>query len=50
MEKRLVEQVDLGSAKTDFLRFGDTISIDMFDHHGESIFGSIEQKLVKYGQ
>ncbi len=49
MEKRLVEQVDLGAAKTDFLRFGDTVSIDMFDHHGESIFGSIEQKLVKYG-
>ena len=49
MEKRLVEQVELGSAKTDFLRFGETISIDMFDHNGESIFGAIEQKLVEYG-
>lgn len=47
MEKRLVEQVELGAAKTDFLRFGESISIDMFDHHGETIFGAIKQKLVK---
>ncbi len=49
MEKRLVEQVELGAAKTDFLKFGDSISIDMFDHHGETIFGAIKQKLVKLG-
>ena len=47
MEKRLVEQVTLGAAKEDFLRFGDTIEIDMFDHHGDSIFGAIKQTLVK---
>jgi fumarylacetoacetate (FAA) hydrolase len=47
MEKRLVEQVELGAAKEDFLRFGDEIEIDMFDHHGETIFGAIKQKLVK---
>jgi fumarylacetoacetate (FAA) hydrolase len=47
MEKRLVEQVELGAAKTDFLRFGETIRIDMFDHNGDTIFGAIEQKLVK---
>jgi fumarylacetoacetate (FAA) hydrolase len=49
MEKRLVEQVELGAAKTDFLKFGESISIDMFDHHGDTIFGSIEQKLRKLG-
>ena len=48
MEKRLVEQVKLGEAKTDFLRFGDTIKIDMFDHQGHSIFGAIEQTLTQY--
>jgi fumarylacetoacetate (FAA) hydrolase len=48
MEKRLVEQVELGAAKEDFLRFGDEIDIDMFDHHGETIFGAIHNRLVKY--
>jgi fumarylacetoacetate (FAA) hydrolase len=47
MEKRLVEQVALGAPKEDFLRFGDTIEIDMFDHRGETIFGAIKQKLKK---
>jgi fumarylacetoacetate (FAA) hydrolase len=49
MEKRLVEQVELGAAKTDFLKFGESISIDMFDHHGDTIFGSIEQTMRKLG-
>jgi fumarylacetoacetate (FAA) hydrolase len=49
MEKRLVEQVELGAAKTDFLKFGESISIDMFDHHGDTIFGSIEQTMRKQG-
>jgi fumarylacetoacetate (FAA) hydrolase len=48
MEKRLVEQVKLGEAKTDFLRFGDTVEIDMFDRQGTSIFGAIKQTLVRY--
>jgi fumarylacetoacetate (FAA) hydrolase len=43
MEKRLVEQVELGAAKEDFLRFGDSVEIDMFDHQGETIFGAIRQ-------
>ncbi len=49
MEKRLVEQVELGEAKEDFLRFGDTVEIDMFDHQGETIFGSIKNRLVNAG-
>jgi fumarylacetoacetate (FAA) hydrolase len=49
MEKRLVEQVELGAAKEDFLRFGDSIEIDMFDHQGKSIFGAIRQSLAKSG-
>ena len=47
MEKRLVEQVTLGEAKEDFLRFGDTIEIDMVDHQGETIFGAIKQTLLR---
>jgi fumarylacetoacetate (FAA) hydrolase len=46
MEKRLVEQVELGAAKEEFLRFGDTVEIDMFDHHGETIFGAIRNHVV----
>lgn len=49
MEKRLVEQVEIGAAKTEFLKFGESLSIDMFDHHGETIFGAIEQKIRKLG-
>ena len=49
MEKRLVEQVELGAAKEEFLKFGDEVEIDMFDHHGETIFGSIKNRLVKAG-
>ena len=49
MEKRLVEQVELGAAKEELLRFGDGIEIDMFDHHGKTIFGSIKNRMVKAG-
>jgi fumarylacetoacetate (FAA) hydrolase len=48
MEKRLVEQVELGEAKEDFLRFGDSVKIEMFDHRGDTVFGAIEQTVEKY--
>ena len=48
MEARLVEQVELGAATTEFLKFGDTVRIEMFDHQGETIFGAIEQRVEKY--
>jgi fumarylacetoacetate (FAA) hydrolase len=47
MEKRLVEQVELGAAREDFLRFGDRVRIEMFDHQGQTIFGAIENRVVK---
>ena len=46
MEKRLVEQVERGAAKEEFLKFGDDIEIDMFDHHGKTIFGAIKNRVV----
>jgi fumarylacetoacetate (FAA) hydrolase len=48
MEARLVEQVEQGTAKTEFLKFGDTVAIEMRDAKGASIFGAIEQRVEKY--
>ena len=48
MEARLVEQVELGEAKTPFLAFGDTVKIEMRDAKGASVFGAIEQRVEKY--
>ena len=47
-EQRMVETIDSGEAKTPFLRFGDRVRIEMFDEGGASIFGAIEQDIVKY--
>jgi len=48
MEARLVEQVETGEAKTPFLRFGDTVRIEMLDAQGASVFGAIEQRVERY--
>ncbi len=48
MEARLVEQVELGEAKTPFLHFGDRVKIEMLGASGESIFGAIDQRVEKY--
>ena len=48
MEKRLVEQVEQGEAKTPFLRFGDTVKVEMLDEKDASIFGAIEQRVERY--
>ena len=48
MEARLVEQVELGEAKTPFLRFGDTVKLEMRAADGTSPFGSIEQVVERY--
>ena len=46
-EIRMIETIDSGAPKTPFMSFGDTISIEMLDASGQSIFGKIEQKVVK---
>lgn len=46
-EKRVLEVVEKGAAETPFLKFGDTVRIEMLDAHGVSIFGPIEQTIVK---
>ena len=44
-EQRTVEKLRDGEAKTPFLKYGDTVKIDMRDIDGNSIFGSIEQRI-----
>jgi len=47
-EKRMLEIIADGKPSTPFMRFGDTIRIEMFDHEGRDIFGAIEQTVVAY--
>jgi fumarylacetoacetate (FAA) hydrolase len=47
-EMRAIETIKTGKPETPFMRFGDTIRIEMLDAAGTSIFGAIEQKVVKY--
>ena len=44
----MIETIAEGAAKTPFLRFGDRVRIEMLDAAGRSIFGAIEQKVVKH--
>jgi fumarylacetoacetate (FAA) hydrolase len=48
-EKRMLEIVEQGEAKTPFLKFGDRVRIEMFDAAGQSIFGAIDQAVERYG-
>jgi fumarylacetoacetate (FAA) hydrolase len=45
-EKRAIETLQDGKASTEFMRFGDTIRIEMKGRDGQSVFGAIEQKVV----
>jgi fumarylacetoacetate (FAA) hydrolase len=47
-EIRMLEIIADGKPSTEFMKFGDTIRIEMFDSDGDSIFGAIEQKIVQY--
>jgi fumarylacetoacetate (FAA) hydrolase len=48
-ERRAIETLDQGGAKTPFLRFGERVRIEMLDAAGLSIFGAIDQRYVKHG-
>jgi fumarylacetoacetate (FAA) hydrolase len=48
-ERRTLEQLEHGKPATSFLKFGDRVRIEMFDAAGRSIFGAIEQRVVKAG-
>jgi fumarylacetoacetate (FAA) hydrolase len=46
-EKRAREMIEFGAARTPFMKAGDRVRIEMLDASGRSIFGSIDQKVVK---
>lgn len=48
--QRWQETLDGGAALTRFMRFGDTVRIEMLDENGKSLFGAIEQTLERPGQ
>ncbi len=45
-EKRAVETSDNGKASTRFMKFGDTLRIEVKGKNGQSVFGAIEQKIT----
>ena len=46
-EQRTVETLLSGTPVTPFMRFGDRVRIEMLDAHGRSIFGAIDQQVVR---
>jgi len=49
-EIRMIETIQDGAPKTRFMIPGDTVRIDMHDQAGKSIFGAIEQTVVRYAR
>jgi fumarylacetoacetate (FAA) hydrolase len=48
-EKRTLEMIADGKPSTPFMKYGDTVRIEMFDANGRSIFGAIDQRVVPPG-
>ncbi|RKF20243.1 FAA hydrolase family protein [Alginatibacterium sediminis] len=44
-EQRMLETIEHGKPISSFMRYGDNIRIEMFDHQQNSIFGQINQNL-----
>ncbi|MFK7872321.1 MAG: fumarylacetoacetate hydrolase family protein [Oligoflexales bacterium] len=47
-EKRMIEKIETGEAKTPFMSCGDTVKIEMIDTTGRNLFGSIQQQVTSY--
>lgn len=47
-EVRMYETIEQGAPRTPFLRYGDTVRIEMLDASGASIFGAIDQEVARY--
>jgi len=45
-EIRMIETIESGKPGTDFMQNGDTVRIEMNDSTGNSIFGTIEQRVL----
>jgi fumarylacetoacetate (FAA) hydrolase len=46
-ELRTIETIETGAPKTPFMKFGDTVRIEMRDKAGHSVFGAIEQTVKR---
>ncbi|MBL4758546.1 MAG: fumarylacetoacetate hydrolase family protein, partial [Rhizobiales bacterium] len=46
-EVRMIETIENGTPATPFMKFGDKIRIEMMDGEGNSIFGAIDQELIR---
>jgi fumarylacetoacetate (FAA) hydrolase len=46
-EVRTIETIEKGKPETPFMKFGDRIRIEMLSADGKSIFGAIDQKVVR---
>jgi fumarylacetoacetate (FAA) hydrolase len=49
-ERRSLEQIEKGAPVTPFMKFGDQVRMEIFDKKGESVFGAIEQEVVRYAR
>jgi len=47
-ERRTLEVLEYGSARTPFLKFGDRVRIEMLAETGASIFGALDQQVVRF--
>ena len=47
-EQRTVETIRTGKPETPFLKFGDRVRIEMLDAGGRSIFGAIDQTVLRH--
>lgn len=47
-EKRMLEVLEYGEARTPFLKFGDRVRIEMLNRDGASLFGAIDQAIERY--
>ncbi len=47
-EVRMIETIENGKPETPFMKFGDTVRVEMTNGAGESIFGAIDQEVVYY--
>lgn len=46
-ELRCVETIESGAPQTPFMRFGDRVRMEMHDRLGRSVFGAIDQRIVR---
>lgn len=47
VERRMIEQIQSGAPKTQYMSDGDTIEIKMLNSKGEDLFGRVYQKVAK---